>query len=527
MAERFLIYNFLGRANDLSDLIPNERFAVIAGILRALGKYAEIRDGANIYTLLSYPPNLAQEVEQLEFYDTNQSKEYLDLLEQEAQSIARDGFEVIFLNLWRGPGFKFSVELAKRVKELVPNIAIYAIGQGADRIREGLLRIAPHIDAVMYGLGYEGVELITKGHPIQDIPNAIYLQDGQIRFTEQKVLDNINSIPFPIYDDDVYLNIKGKFPIYPIALSNEACPFACPFCMRPASYGVDVVAKDTSRAVDELQHLIHNYNARYFRIVDSTPPFMALTRFAEEVIKRGLTKYGLHFSGFSRLDVNSSDDFELLRKAGVEALFFGIETLDENMQKSIKKVHPYDNLKNTLKRCHDAGIFTIGSFIFPLPGETEESMANTLAKLREIRPYLDSVLIQPAGVYPMTEWRLKPEEYRIKMHPDYDQIFPVYPVKYILPIRYWKPFPFTYDLMGKPADQVTFEDIVETFERFCSIVSKELGLPIGVQDYDALASHLLERDHAQFTKELINAFVQVDYPHLKEIIETAHKKLAG
>ncbi len=525
MVERFLVYNFLGRANDLSDLIPNERFAVIAGILKSLGKYVEIRDGANIYTLLSYPPAIAQEVERLEFYDTDQSKEYLDLLEKEAQSIARGDFDVIFLNLWRGPGFKFSVELARRVKELVPDIAIYAIGQGADRIREGLLKIAPHIDAVMYGLGYEGVELIARGSAIYEVPNVICFYEGKIKFTHQKVLSNINSLPFPLYGEDIYQNIRGKFPIYPIALSNEACPFACPFCMRPASYGIDVVAKDIPRAVDELEYLIKEYNARYFRIVDSTPPFMALTRFAEEIMNRGLYKYGLHFSGFSRLDVNSSDDFELLRKAGVEALFFGIETLDDNMQKSIKKVHPYDNLKNTLRRCHEAGIFTIGSFIFPLPGETEESMANTLARLREIRPYLDSVLLQPAGVYPMTEWRFKPEEYGIKMHPDYDEVFPVYPVKYILPIRYWRPFPFTYDLMGKPAEEVKYEDIVNAFERFCGVVSQELGLPIGVQDYDVLAAILLNEEHSRFTKQLINAFVKVDYPFLKEIIETAHSRL--
>ncbi|RKY36742.1 MAG: hypothetical protein DRP72_03795, partial [Candidatus Omnitrophota bacterium] len=133
--ERFLIYNFLGRANDLSDLLPSERFATAAAVIKAKGKDVEIWDGANINTLLSYPKAVIKDVERLEFYDKDISSDYSQLLKTEADKIISGGFEVIFVNLWRGPGFKFSIELVNTLKERKPTLKIYAIGQTVDRFR--------------------------------------------------------------------------------------------------------------------------------------------------------------------------------------------------------------------------------------------------------------------------------------------------------------------------------------------------------------------------------------------------------
>jgi len=520
----FLIYNFLGRANDLSDLLPSERFATIAGILQEAGQEVRIRDGANVDTLCSYPPKLIADVEELDLDSLEASPEFTAVLESEAQTVLAGEFDVVLLNFWRGPGFRLSVDLARALKQRRPETEIYAIGQGIDRIRELVLEFAPELDGVIYGLGYESFALLAAGAPREEIPNLIYLQDGEPRFTLQRVVDCVNDLPHEVYDPEVYEGIEGKFPIYPISLSNEACPFQCPFCMRPASYGTVQAVKDAANVVAEVRHLMENYGARYFRIVDSTPPFRALTAFAEAVIAEGLHLQGIHFSSFARLDVNSSDDFELLKRAGVEALFFGIETLDEGNQRRIRKVHPYDNLKDTLRRVHAAGIFAVGSLIFPLPGETEQSMRNTLERLRELKPYLGTVLINPSGVYPNTEWRENPEKYGIEIDEDYDRRWPLYPVKYILPLRHWKPFPFRYGLMGKSAGEVSFADIVELHERFVREIAEDIGISMRVQDYDLVASILMGEHHDQLTGDLVETFVATDYHRLRELVRTARKK---
>ncbi len=516
---KVLIYNFLGRANDFSDLLPNERFATMAGVIKDTGHDVQVWDRANLRDLLTYSKDFFQEVERLEFYDKDVSDEYKVRQEEELSKILSEGFDLIFLNLWRGPGFKFSVELGEKIKEKDPEVRIFAIGQGADRLRDLLLKVAPYLDGVMYGLNYAGVKGLCQFRPIEELPNVIYKKGEEICHTYQDSTVGFEDLPLPIYDADVYMGMEGKFPIFPISLSNEACPFACPFCMRPASYGTNVVKKPLEKVLRELRFLVDNYGAKMFRITDSTPPYQALTEFSKAILDSDLSGKGLLFSGFSRLDVSGGDDFEILSKAGIKALFFGIETLDENNQKRIRKVYPFDIIKKRLQESWEAGIFNIGSFIFPLPGETKESMENTLLRMKEIAPYLGSVLIQPAGVYPETDWYWHPEEYGIKIFSNYDLEAPVYPVKYILPMRYWKPFPFTYDLMGKPAEDVSFQDIVQVFEDFCARVVKEIGLPIGIQDYDYVASTYLKRNHAEFTKLLISMFVNADYEGLLKLLQ--------
>jgi radical SAM superfamily enzyme YgiQ (UPF0313 family) len=520
---KYLIYDFLGRSNDLSDLLPNEKFATTAAIIKAAGEPVEVWDGANINTLLEYHPNIGKDVERLEFHDQNASAQYTQLQKAEAQRIQAGNFDIIFVNLWRGTGFKFSVELVTRLKEAEHPPRVYAFGQNVDRLREYIYQVAPCFDGLIHGQGYDSIEAIVQGKPDEAVPNMIRLVNGKAVANEEKVVDSVNRLPEPIYDADIYKGIEGKFPIYPLSLSNEACPFQCPFCMRPASYGTKMVKKDVAKVIGELKYLMDKYNARYFRIKDSTPPHLALTEFARAIIDNGLHEKGIHFSGFSRVDVGSADDFPLLKKAGIETLFFGIETLDENNRKRIRKKYPYEKLKETLKRAHDAGIFVIGSFMCPLPGETKESIRNTLERMKEIKPYIDSVLIQPSGVYPLTEWHRKPEEHGIKLAPDYEMEATVYPVKYVVPIRYWKPFPFTYAMMGKTADEVTFKDIVKTFEYFAKRVVLRIGIPFGVQDYDHIGALLMKQDPRKFTRKVIKSLTKTKYKKIKKIIDEAHR----
>lgn len=525
--KKYLIYDFLGRANDLSDLLPNEKFATTAAIIHAAGAPVEVWDGSNINTLMTYHKSIGKDVERLEFHDTDASQEYKDLMEEEAQRILKEKFNVIFINLWRGTGFKFSVELVNLLKEKNPDLTIYAFGQNVDRLREYIYQVAPNFDGLIHGQGYNSIEKIVEGKSAQDIPNMIRKEKEEVICNHEEVVDSVNRLPEPIYDPEIYKGMDGKFPIYPISLSNEACPYQCPFCMRPASYGTQMVKKEVPNVIKELKYLMEKYHARYFRIKDSTPPHLGLTAFAQAIIDEGLHEKGIHFSGFSRVDAGSADDFDILKKAGIETLFFGVETLDDENRKRIRKKYPYEKLKETLKRAHDAGIFVIGSFMCPLPGETRESMKNTLKRMKEIKPYIDSVLIQPSGVYPLTEWHRNPEEHGIKLSPNYEMEATVYPVKYVVPIRYWKPFPFTYEMMGKSAEEVTFKDIVKTFESFAKKVVLGVGIPFGVQDYDHIGALLMKENPRKFTRNIIKSLTKSKYKKIKAIIDKARGMAAS
>ena len=113
--------------------------------------------------------------------------------------------------------------------------------------------------------------------------------------------------------------------------------------------------KPVEEAVAEVEAL-RARGVRNFRIADSTPPPRQLTDFA-----RGLHKRDVKFTAFSRVDQNREEDFDLLAKAGFVSLFFGLESLDDEGLKRIRKGTTYDEMKVSLRAAKEAGLFVVGS----------------------------------------------------------------------------------------------------------------------------------------------------------------------
>jgi len=550
---KYLIYNFSGEIDDLSHLFPNERLAQLAAIIRDQGADVEIWDRGNIGTLAALTParwkrRLAGWAGERLFRKLSRNKPvgvveklcyglplkwasesmgaeldgtYLDYVREEAARIASEGFSAVFLNLWQG-GFQESMELAAGVKEESAT-PIYAIGQRVDWFQDHILRLCPQIDGIILGLGYESIRRLVRGEPFESLPDVAYRNGAGETVRNERSVTEGDGLPRPDYSAEVYRGIEHLIPLMHLSLSNQACPNRCAFCPRPVNYGHKVRRKPVEHAVDEVASL-YGAGVRHFRIADSTPPPGLLTDFARGIVARGLHARDVHFTAFSRIDQNRQEDFELLRRARFEALFFGLETLDDEGLRRIRKGITYQEIRGTLQAAHDAGLFLVGSLIFPLPHESEASRETTLTRLRELASCLDSVLIQPAGVYPSSDWGTSPEEFGIHLEPGYIEALMNYPVKYIIPMRFWPPFPFSYPLMGKTAEEVTFEDIRVAYDSFSRTVWQDLGL-CNVQDYTLLIAEMLGEDPYEFTDRVKKILVTRDYDALQDIVAGCRRHL--
>ena len=312
-------------------------------------------------------------------------------------------------------------------------------------------------------------------------------------------------------------------PLREIVLANEACPFSCHFCIRPPTYGTRWKARNVSAVVDEIEFRVRQEGIRCFRCSDSTPPPGMLTAVAEEMISRGLDKENLHLSSFGRANRNLRDNYATLRKAGFDSLFFGIESgsqrvLDEVLGKKLT----VSEAREAIIDAYHAGLAPVASFIFPTPGETHESRRKTLALLEQLQPYLTGALVQPSGVYPGTAWHLRAGEFGIRLDDDYVARAVTYPINPLKPIRFWPAFPFSYSLMGKPAEEVSFQDIVEVFTDFATHVWNKpehggLGIP-NVQDYGIVLARHFNRDPAEFSLECLKYMVTLDLSSMADML---------
>ena len=274
--------------------------------------------------------------------------------------------------------------------------------------------------------------------------------------------------------------------------------------------------------VDEIEFRVREEGIRCFRCSDSTPPPGMLTAMAEEMISRGLDKENLHISSFGRANRNLRDNYATLRKAGFDSLFYGIESgsqrvLDEVLGKKLT----VSEAKEAIIEAYHAGLAPVASFMFPTPGETYESRQETLDLLEQLQPYLSGALVQPSGVYPETAWHLRASEFGIRLDDDYVARAVTYPINPLKPIRFWPEFPFSYDLMGKPAEQVGFRDIVEAFTDFATRIWNQpehggLGIP-NVQDYGIVLARHLNLDPVEFSLQCVKHMVTLDLPAMADM----------
>lgn len=507
---KFLIYNFSGELDDISHLFPNERLARMAAVVLGQGHEALVVDRANVADLLRFGREYLQNLGRLSFYETNPL--YLEGLEKEAAWIADGRFDVVFMNLWQGTGFKFSVDLAARLRRLCPGLRIYGVGQKVDWFREHILALTgDSFDGLVTGLGYNAVAAIAAGRLPADVPNLIQRLDGAMVERRKEVIE-VDDYPPPAYEEVVYPSIGQKAPLFSLTLSNQACPNACVFCIRPGNYGRTVRRRRTEKVIEELTDLRFRHGVTHFRIEDSTPPRGALTDLAGAILDSPL-RGTVSLSAFSRVDSNSVEDFALMAKAGFLSLFFGLESLDDDTLRRMKKGIGYEAIRGTLEKAHAAGIYTVGCFIFPSPGETQQSMDTTLGRIRELKPVLDSVLAVPAGIQPFTEWGRDPDKFGIRLADGYIEESMIYAMKYEVPIEHWRPLPFTYPLMGKPASEVTFADIAALQKAFVAKVRDEFKMD-RVPDYYLLSAHLMGKEPTLAAREIVTCLMQRDYAAL-------------
>lgn len=518
MSKKYLVYNFSGELDDILHLFPSERLARITAILQEHGQ-VHLIDRANLDDLVDFGSAYMQNLGELSFHETNDL--YNSRLVQEAEDILSQNYDAIFLNLWHGTGFKFSIDLARYAKTKNPALKIYGIGQKIDWFKEHILSLSNNsLDALITGLGYDAVEAIACGEDVASCPNTITRKDANGRTNKREAI-HVDNYPLPIYDRSVYRNIERKLPIRVITLSNQACPNQCVFCVRPENYGAVNIQRDIESVLREVRQAYVQDGIRLFRIEDSTPPKGALTRFAQAVNESDLAGQ-IRFTAFSRIDTNSQEDFASLRRAGCEALFFGIESLDDDNLKRLRKGITYAGIRQTLKLAHDAGIFTVGSFIVPIPGETQTSIENTLERLAEINPVLDSILALPATVYPPTKWGQAPEKYGIQLDDDYTERFVIYPIKYLIPLQQWPIPPFRYTVMGKSVDQVVRKDILTLNGYFQKQVRERT--PYIPDYYYSIARHL-GYPYLAFAQQITKLMFERNYAGIGKVLSEARPPL--
>lgn len=242
-----------------------------------------------------------------------------------------------------------------------------------------------YFDVVVLGEGEETMlELAHEAKGNLDLSNVrgiAYREKNKIKINpSREFIQNLDRIPFPVremFDNQAYKNYYRKGFGYTITsmMTSRGCPFSCEFCSKPI-FGGQVRTRSATNIVDEMETILAlDYDRIYFVDDCFTLNRRRIIDVCDEIIRRDIR---IDWECLSRVDAIDKEVAEKMRQAGCVRMFFGIESGNDailalmNKQLSIKQAE--EAVKTTKLAGMQAGAF----FIVGYPGETNETILNTV-----------------------------------------------------------------------------------------------------------------------------------------------------
>ena len=317
--------------------------------------------------------------------------------------IAKD-FDILVI-FTSTPGFKNDVLLASDIKDSYPDILIGMVGPHTTALPKESLEQGKNVDFVAIGEFDYTILEIAKGMPLSEVKGVAYRKgDKIIQNPKREMIQNMDVLPSVL---DVYkrdLTIENYFIGYLLhpylsLYTGRGCPGRCTFCLWPQTIaGRRYRKRSASRVVEEMKRAKEMFpQVKEFFFDDDT--FTADFKRAEEIAK-GLGRLGITWSCSSRANVPEKT-LAIMKENGLRLLMVGIESGSDQILKNVKKGLTTNQIKNFMKTCRKLGITTHATFVLGLPGETKETINQSIRFAQEIDP--DTIQVSIATPYPGTE----------------------------------------------------------------------------------------------------------------------------
>ncbi|MBN1502047.1 radical SAM protein [Candidatus Woesearchaeota archaeon] len=296
------------------------------------------------------------------------------------------------------PNFNNAVEVAKIAKRVSDAIIVMG-GVHVSSFPEQSLMVAKEIDIVAIGEGEEIMNDIcqyVKGQirKLKEIRGIVYRgKEGKIFNTGfRPPIENMDKLPFPAYhltDFNLYKpNVyKSKGTRTATIISSRGCPSFCIYCASHKVHGRRYRAHSAEYIIKLVEYLIKKYNINHIGFEDDTFTFdvKRAKKICELMIEKGLNRK-LKWSCYSKVTSITEDLLRIMKKAGCYTVNFGIESGDQKILKIMKKGTTVKLNKQAIELSNKLGLRTQANFLFGAPGETKETIENTIKFALDTNP---------------------------------------------------------------------------------------------------------------------------------------------
>ncbi|MBI2519912.1 MAG: radical SAM protein [Bdellovibrio sp.] len=222
----------------------------------------------------------------------------------------------------------------------------------------------------------------------ENVPNLAYLKKGKITLSKQQdaLMENLDNLPFPdrdLIDQNFYLKLQKKITGERLIriVTSRGCPHVCLFCDK-SGMGNKIRLRSADSVIAEIEFCMKKYKTNHFFFIDDlfVHSKSRLIEFCEKILQK---KLKIRWEAHARVNSLEPDLYPLLKKSGLEQLFFGIESGSQTILDRIQKGISVPDIKKTLQLCRKHAIKSFGYFIVGVPGESKKDHEATLKLIEE------------------------------------------------------------------------------------------------------------------------------------------------
>jgi radical SAM superfamily enzyme YgiQ (UPF0313 family) len=298
------------------------------------------------------------------------------------------GFSIVHANRWGG------IDIARIAKKCLPHVPIVFGGVGATFLWKHLLTHFPEIDYVVMGEGeysfHALVSCIASGNPdqITQIKGIALRRKGQIiRNKNAERLHDLDQLPNP-----------AKYFVYRHVSSTRGCPGKCIFCGSPKFWGPKIRFHSPDYFVRQLELLYRRGVTSFFFSDDTfTVSKGHVIKVCKQIIAKGLA---ISWAAIARARDVDEECLYWMRKAGCIQISYGVEHGSEKIRRTLHKDLSNEQIGKAFRLTQRYGIMARAYFIYGCPGETWQTVEETIALIHQIKPL--GVIFYILDIFPGT-----------------------------------------------------------------------------------------------------------------------------
>lgn len=301
------------------------------------------------------------------------------------------------------PQYAHAVSICRALKETHPNRFVVCGGPHPTALPYETL-VDTGCDAIVESEGEETflrlVERLTRGDRELHSVSGLFLldPDHQLHHTGTRAfLKDLDTIPFPardLVDFGKYTRTINGEPATTI-ITARGCPGRCIFCSQHA-WKRNLRLRSVESILSEIDHVQEAFGIRNILFLDDTLTVnrKRIFRLCDALKERGVT-----WRGWTRANTVDLALMERMADSNCMALCIGVESGSQTILDNLRKGTTVEDNRKALKAINEAGMYARASLIVGSPGETWETVQETIDFVIETEPddWLLSIFVPVPG----------------------------------------------------------------------------------------------------------------------------------